>query len=156
MSALMEQHERWSEARERLWPVARSAPRLRLVPPPEPPAPIPEMVVLPQLIDRHGWPIYCEPVPYDQFDGQMVTPPRITWKQIALQVAAKHKVSLIDIRSPRRDRPTVRARHEAFWRMKQETRLSLPQIGRFMGGRDHTTVLHGIRKHEERMLEAEQ
>jgi len=76
------------------------------------------------------------------------------WRRIAREVAAKHLVSMMDLLSPRRDREVVRARHEAFWRCKHETTMSLPEIGRRFGGRDHTTVLHGIRKHEERMREA--
>jgi chromosomal replication initiator protein len=41
-----------------------------------------------------------------------------------------------------------------MWLLKSMTSLSLPQIGRALGGRDHTTVMHGVRKHESRMLAA--
>jgi hypothetical protein len=50
-----------------------------------------------------------------------------------------------------KDRATrlVAARHAVMWRMRRELGLSLPAIGRLFG-RDHTTVLNGIRRHEQR------
>lgn len=74
------------------------------------------------------------------------------WKMILREVADKHGVSLVDLMSKRRGRGVVAARHEAMYRMRYETTMSLPQIGRRMGGRDHSTVLHGIRSHECRLL----
>ena len=71
--------------------------------------------------------------------------------QICNEVAAKHGYPVDELFSERRSRPVVIARQEAMWRCKRETPFSLPSIGRFMGGRDHTTVMHGIRRHEERM-----
>jgi hypothetical protein len=54
------------------------------------------------------------------------------------------------IRSDRRDQQITHARHEiSYWASRLST-LSLPSIGRQMGGRDHTTVLHGIKRHAER------
>lgn len=70
------------------------------------------------------------------------------WKIIALEVAKKHGLTLNDLMSIRRDQASVNARYEAFWRCRHETTMSLPQIGRRFGNRDHTTVLHGIQKHE--------
>lgn len=48
----------------------------------------------------------------------------------------------------RRTGKVVHARHVAMYLAKTITRRSLPEIGRKLGGRDHTTVLHGIRKME--------
>lgn len=45
----------------------------------------------------------------------------------------------------RRLRPIVRPRHIAMWLARNLTPLSLPQIGRAFAGRDHTSVLHGVR-----------
>ena len=89
-------------------------------------------------------------------NGNIVIPGLFTpqWKQIARQVAAKHGVSVTDLLSARRDRPVAVARHEAFYRCRHETTLSLPEIGRRFGGRDHTTVLHGVRMHEQRMRQS--
>lgn len=94
------------------------------------------------------------PSPYD--DGGICVVVRIPTlaKQIVRQVAQKHGVSVKDVYSVRRDRPSVAARHEAMYRLREETTLSLPQIGRLLGGRDHTTVLHGIRKHAAGRIES--
>ena len=97
------------------------------------------------------WPAYMPPVLYDYCDGN---PPRKTISRICQEVAEKHGLTPVELRSARRSKNVVRARHEVFWRCKQETTASLPQIGRLMGGKDHTTVLHGIRMHERRMREA--
>lgn len=73
---------------------------------------------------------------------------------ILAAVAFKHGVSVNDLKAKRRDKIAARARHEAMWRVKKKTLFSFPKIGRVFGGRDHTTVLHGVRKHEERMAES--
>jgi len=77
------------------------------------------------------------------------------WRTIAREVAEKHHVLLSDMVSPRRARHIVDARYEAFWRCRNETAMSLPQIGKRFGGRDHTTVLHGVREYERRIAEQE-
>lgn len=51
-----------------------------------------------------------------------------------------------DIIGPWRHKQATRARHIVMWLAKRHTMTSLPQIGRWIGRRDHTTVLHGIRK----------
>jgi hypothetical protein len=77
------------------------------------------------------------------------------WKSILAEVCEKHGIDWLDLASDRRSTPIVRARHEAMYRMRHETTMSLPAIGRKMGGRDHTTVLHGVRKHAERLERGE-
>jgi hypothetical protein len=73
-------------------------------------------------------------------------------QKIMYEVAVKHGIRLEDLRSPIRIKRFVLARHEAMWEIKrQRPGLSLPQIGRLFGNRDHTTVLHAIRKHQERL-----
>ena len=76
---------------------------------------------------------------------------RITLKEIILQVCEKRGVKRNAVLSCRRNQDLVLARHEIMWRAREETLLSLPQIGRGIGGRDHTTVLHGVRRHQERI-----
>ena len=51
--------------------------------------------------------------------------------------------------SARRARAVARPRQVAMWLCKQLTPRSLPEIGRKFGGRDHTTVMHAVRKIEE-------
>lgn len=78
------------------------------------------------------------------------TPDPLLWQDIINEVCAKHQVTKLEMMSLRRAVPIVLARHEAMWRMSNETSMSLPAIGRRMGGRDHTTVLYAIRAHEAR------
>lgn len=65
-------------------------------------------------------------------------------------VAFKHGLEIEDLAGPRRFVHLVVARQEMFYEMISRTNLSLCQIANFAGGRDHTTVLHGVRKHAER------
>jgi hypothetical protein len=69
-------------------------------------------------------------------------------KQILEQTAAKYGMTVEDLKSAKRTRAYCQPRFEFYWRARRETSLSLPQIGRLAGGRDHTTVLHGVRKYE--------
>ena len=55
-------------------------------------------------------------------------------------------ISVIDLQSQRRFLPMAKARQILFWIARTFTKLSLVDIGRRIGGRDHTTVLHGVRK----------
>ena len=75
---------------------------------------------------------------------------RKTMTQILEEVAAKHCLSVEDLKGPRKFRIVAHARQEVMYRCRQETRLSLPQIGERLGGRDHTTVLYGARAYEAR------
>ena len=54
-----------------------------------------------------------------------------------------------EMSSSRRLRAAARARQVAMYLIRRHTGASLPDIGRRMGGRDHTTVMHGIRRVEE-------
>lgn len=57
-------------------------------------------------------------------------------------------VTSADMRSPRRNAHTVRARHAAMYLARTLTEYSFPEISRRFGGRDHTTALHAVRKIE--------
>jgi chromosomal replication initiation ATPase DnaA len=83
--------------------------------------------------------------------AQFEANPQISIATILHQVAHKHGVTVLDIKSPRRFQNIVNARQEAFYRARHETALSLPQIGMLMGNKDHTTVLHGVKAHTKRM-----
>ena len=76
-------------------------------------------------------------------------------RAIVKEVAREMEVSVMDIISTRRCRDYVMARQYIMWRLKRETTWSLPRIGQFLGGRDHTTILHGIRQWEKRMKETD-
>jgi chromosomal replication initiator protein len=67
-----------------------------------------------------------------------------------LQIISKHySVSRPDLLSPRRARSIVRPRQIGMYLAKKLTSRSLPEIGKRFGGRDHSTVLHAVRKIEE-------
>jgi len=70
---------------------------------------------------------------------------------ILADVAASHRLSVRELRGPGRHRYVAWPRQEAMWRLRTTGRYSLPQIGAFLGGRDHTTVIKGIRAYERRM-----
>lgn len=70
---------------------------------------------------------------------------------ILKQVADKYGISQSELLSHRRHRGLVLARHEAAWRAKHETLYSNAQIARALGGRERTTILHGIRQHQKRL-----
>lgn len=76
---------------------------------------------------------------------------RALMRDVAQAVADKHGISLDVLRSEKRDRPIAWARQEAMWECRRQTTQSLPQIGLFFGGRDHSTVLHGIHRHQARI-----
>src|SRR5262249_26747236 len=69
------------------------------------------------------------------------------------QTAEYFSLSTGDLVSKSRSRPLTQARHIAMYLMRECTGLSLVKIGEIFGGRDHTTVLHGIKKVEEEMRE---
>lgn len=77
--------------------------------------------------------------------------PRPTMRAICEDVARKHRTTFLELRSHRRHRAVNLARQEAMWRCRHETTASLPMIGRVLGHRDHTTILHGVRRHQARI-----
>jgi hypothetical protein len=76
---------------------------------------------------------------------------RYSMPQITQQVAQKYGLTSGLLRGPRRQKSIVMARFEAWWRIREECPyLSYPQIGMYFN-RDHSTVIHGARKHAERI-----
>jgi chromosomal replication initiator protein len=84
---------------------------------------------------------------------QGIEPRRIKIEDILRIVSRHYSVSKSDILSQRRHRSVVWPRQIGMYLAKQMTSRSLPEIGRRFGDRDHTTVLHAIRKID-RELEA--
>jgi chromosomal replication initiator protein len=75
-------------------------------------------------------------------------PKRVKIEDIQKLVATHYSVSRADILSSRRTAVVVKPRQVAMFLAKTLTMRSLPEIGRRFGGRDHTTVLHAVRKIE--------
>ena len=74
---------------------------------------------------------------------------RLSIEEIQRRVAEHYNVRLSDMIGPKRLRTIARPRQVAMYLCKQLTSRSLPEIGRRFGGRDHTTIMHGIRKIDE-------
>jgi len=77
--------------------------------------------------------------------------PRVRIEDILRIVSRHYKVPRTELLSSRRSRDVVRPRQIAMYLAKSLTSRSLPEIGRRFGGRDHTTVLHSVRKVEQLM-----
>jgi chromosomal replication initiator protein len=74
---------------------------------------------------------------------------KLTIEDIQRRVAEYYKVRMSDLLSARRARPIARPRQVAMYLAKSLTTRSLPEIGRKFGGRDHTTVMHAIKRIDE-------
>ena len=74
---------------------------------------------------------------------------KVSIEEIQRKVAEHYNIRLSDMIGPKRVRTLARPRQIAMYLAKQMTSRSLPEIGRRFGGRDHTTIMHGVRKIEE-------
>jgi len=74
---------------------------------------------------------------------------KVTVEEIQRKVAEHYNIRLSDMIGPKRLRMIARPRQIAMYLAKQMTTRSLPEIGRRFGGRDHTTIMHGVRRVEE-------
>lgn len=93
---------------------------------------------------------------HEILDGQkIIFVPRNRGAEIVREVCKKYQISMEDLISERRHNGVVRPRQEAMYRLCTETDWSLPRIGRFLGGRDHTTVLHGKKAFAKRLAAGE-
>jgi chromosomal replication initiator protein len=71
---------------------------------------------------------------------------QISVENIQKTVADFYKIKIADMYSKKRPASIVRPRQIAMYLAKELTQKSLPEIGELFGGRDHTTVLHAVRK----------
>jgi chromosomal replication initiator protein len=76
---------------------------------------------------------------------------RISIEDIQKHVANHYNVKVSDMHSARRSRVVARPRQVAMYLSKKLTSKSLPEIGRRFGGKDHTTVMHAVKRVEELM-----
>ncbi len=75
-----------------------------------------------------------------------MTDRKVTVEEIQRKVAEHYNIRMSDMVGPKRQRVVARPRQVAMWLAKELTTRSLPDIGRRFGGRDHTTVMHGVRR----------
>lgn len=93
---------------------------------------------------REGKPIDLRAIRRFLDERKLATAPEIT--QIAAAAAKHFGLKLSELRGPSRRRTVVNARAVAIHLARKITRASLDQIGRYFGGRDHTTSMHSCRK----------
>lgn len=92
------------------------------------------------------------PVDDDVFGPVTVERPKGTCprvEDIQRAVARHFGISRLDMISRRRSSEIVRPRHVAAWFAREYTPRSYPEIGRLFGGRDHTSMLHAVRRIED-------
>jgi hypothetical protein len=152
------QHAAHMERRARMGFQAMETPRRRLVPKVAPmPAPKPcgpdEKEILAVELAKHWFATPCGPSrPMRWVESEPVgmppEPAPVTVIEIANCVAREYRVRFFDMKSPRRTANVVLPRQVAMYLAKRLTLKSLPQIALIFGGRDHTTVLHAVRKIE--------
>ena len=71
---------------------------------------------------------------------------KVSVEEIQRKVAEHFNIRMTDMYSARRSRSVARPRQVAMYLCKQLTGKSLPDIGHIFGGRDHTTVMHAIKR----------
>ncbi len=120
----------------------------------EVPAPEPEMPRKAPLILRADY-YHSSMWFYDLVNFVPIVPEKVSIDLIMRMVGRFYGVSKLDIVSSRRTANIVKPRQVSMYLAKQLTPRSLPDIGRRMGNRDHTTILHGMRKIE-RLLRTNQ
>ena len=128
----LQQH--YKAVRARLW--AGAIPSVAPPPPPPPPPP-------PLSISRREQ--FREAHELLKVAGVAGVP---RWKLILREVCAAHGVTMDQLTSHNRSKKFIDARMLAYYRLHKELGLSLPQIGRYIGDRDHSTVYYGIKRYE--------
>lgn len=96
-----------------------------------------------------GIPITLEAIQDALSDRRYLSSQRLTVDRIQRAVAEEFEITLDDMVSKRRARVVARPRQVAMYLSKKLTKRSLPDIGRRFGGRDHTTVMHAVKRIEE-------
>ena len=95
--------------------------------------------VLPMIVRRRQ-----QPKPLD-IGGK----PTLAWIMWAVSEASG--IAINDLISHRRQVPVSAARHVYFWMCRHLTSKSYPEIGKFCGNRNHTTVMHGVARIDQDM-----
>jgi chromosomal replication initiator protein len=80
----------------------------------------------------------------------------ITPSQVIETVAKFYSISVPEMVSASRNKELVQPRQIAMYLIRQETDASLPEIGGLLGGRDHTTIIHGVERVKDRLESEEQ
>jgi chromosomal replication initiator protein len=96
-----------------------------------------------------GTPITLESTQEVLYDILRANDRRITIEDIQKKVSAHYNIKVSDMHSARRSVAIARPRQVAMYLAKKLTTKSLPEIGRKFGGKDHTTVMHAVKRIDE-------
>ena len=127
----LQQH--YKAVRARLWAGA-----IPSVPPPPPPPPPPPLSISMREQFREAHELL-------KVAGVAGVP---RWKLILREVCTLHSITLDQLTSHNRSKKFIDARMLAYYRLNKELGLSLPQIGRCIGNRNHATVFYGVKRYE--------
>jgi len=92
-----------------------------------------------------GWPLNLETA-LMALSSMTIQPQPPALNTILETVASYYKLQVSDLTGRARKQQVALPRHVAMYLMREDAKASLPQIGEILGGRDHTTVLHGCEK----------
>ncbi len=110
--------------------------------PPAQPEPVPETPAI-----RHDAHVDAWRRRNDVITAEMIATP---FQRLMKEVATRHGLTPADLRGPCRKGPVSRARQELCYRAVEELGMTFPMIGQRLGGRDHTTIMDGYRRHGRR------
>ena len=103
-----------------------------------------------QLYDKPIGPIRV--VPRDVLRVNSVPTSVETFRSVRDAALRKYNMTLEQFNGPQRFAEFVRCRHEVWYHVQKNTKLSLPRIGQLSGGRDHTTIMNGIARYKVNVL----
>lgn len=118
--------------------------------------PIPRMEVAAPTLIRAKGEAFFQSDPFPAWKIVMMGPTAVlsgdpikpSMNKIMQAVCARFEIAPVDVISHRRDAKVVKPRHIAMYLMRKLTVRSFPEIGKYFGGRDHTTCLFSFRKIE--------
>lgn len=136
MSVLGDMHSAHKARRDRLWGGASPKPKL------SPPVPVINSLTYAQgcFLTERVVRLACKEI------ERRLPKEHAPFHLIIRTVAERYGITEIDIVSDRQDRSVVRPRQIVMYLAKSMTVLSLTEIARRLGGKDHTTIIYGIRK----------
>lgn len=103
----------------------------------------PKPLIIVRVAEKPAEPFVPKPLP----EPKVKLPrPRLTVARILAEVSCYFMVSVIDIKSHRRTANVMRPRQCAYYLARKLTLLSMPDIGRRIGDRDHTSVISGVKR----------
>lgn len=70
----------------------------------------------------------------------------VTFKEVIEKVASFYQLKIVQLKGPKRDRPIAVPRQILMYLLRADLNLTLEEVGEILGGRDHTTIIHGVEK----------